>query len=173
MPYGSTLETAAARAAISKGDGIALERYLREGGNNPVQNITGATANLIPGTNLFNRAAGITATLPNAVGSQDVVRVVVQTLLTGSGIIKVARAADALAGNLIGATIAAAAPVAVAANQIGAQNTFSDTITMNGGTTGGGVGTVLTLTDIAPNVWLVEGHLNVVGTMITPFSAAV
>ena len=173
MPYGSALDTAAARAAISKGDDLALERYLREGGNNPVQNITSATANLIFGTNLYNRGAGIVGTLPLATGSQDKVRVVVQTLVAGTTSIKVARAADEMSGTLIGATTTAGAGIMISATQTGAAATHSDTITMNGTTTGGGVGTVIVLTDIAPNLWLVEGSLISVGALTTPFSAAV
>ena len=111
MPYTSTLDTAAARAAISKGDDLALERYLREGGNNPVQNITAATGNLIPGTNLINKATGSNVyLLPAATGSQNIVRVVIGTTITsGSAIIKTATNADFFVGMMTFATTTFAA----------------------------------------------------------------
>jgi hypothetical protein len=169
MAYGSTLDTAAARAAISKGDDLALERYLREGGNNPVQNCTSATANLIPGTNIYNRAGGITGTLPNATGSQEVVTVVVGTTLTSSGIIRVARAADTMIGTCISSTLAGTGAFT---DGVGGTD---DTITMaaGSGTQGGLIGSTIKLTDIAPNLWLVDGKIIGTGTMVTSFSAGV
>ena len=154
MPYASTLDTAAARSAISRGDDLALERYLREGGNNPVQNITAATAYLIPGTNLYNRGTGITGTLPLATGSGAVVTVVVQTTISsGSGIIKVGRAADTMIGFVVSGT------ASFAAGSTEAVGGTDDTITLVAAS-GGVQGTVVTLTDIAPNLWLVDGKLN-------------
>jgi hypothetical protein len=50
----------------------------------------------------------------------------------------------------------------------------SDTITLNGTTSGGvSIGDYLILTDIATNQYTVSGMLNASGTEVTPFSAAV
>jgi fructose-specific component phosphotransferase system IIB-like protein len=49
----------------------------------------------------------------------------------------------------------------------------SDTITMDGSTTGGIVGDRVELVDVAENVWAVNGIIQQTGTEATPFSAAV
>lgn len=50
----------------------------------------------------------------------------------------------------------------------------SDTITLNGTTTGGqAVGDIIEVIDIAADKWLVLGHTNTSGVEATPFSAAV
>ena len=50
----------------------------------------------------------------------------------------------------------------------------SDTITLDGTTTGGvNIGDYVLLTDIATNQYTVSGLLNASGTEATPFSAAV
>jgi len=169
MPYTSALDAAATRRAISMGDDTALERYLREGGNNPVVAATGATGFLSgSGTTIMNRAAGVTLTLPPARGSQERYHVVVQTTFSGgSGIIKVANAADSMIGNVIMSTDT------LAAGSMQAPPADSDTITMNGTTTGGAAGSQLTLIDVAANTWMVEGVLVCVGSAATPFSNGV
>ncbi|MBL4891466.1 MAG: hypothetical protein JKX91_06525 [Rhizobiaceae bacterium] len=48
-----------------------------------------------------------------------------------------------------------------------------DTITMNGTTSGGILGDRIVLTDMATGKWLISGHINSTGTVVTPFSAAV
>jgi hypothetical protein len=49
----------------------------------------------------------------------------------------------------------------------------SDTITMNGSTTGGLIGSYVQVTDLATGYYLVQGSLVGSGTPATPFSAAV
>jgi hypothetical protein len=49
----------------------------------------------------------------------------------------------------------------------------SDTITMNGSTTGGILGSRVVVTDAAANKWAVSGALVSSGTEATPVSAAV
>jgi hypothetical protein len=49
----------------------------------------------------------------------------------------------------------------------------SDTITMNGSTTGGVAGSWMTFTDVAAGFWMLGGNLVCTGTEATPFSAAV
>lgn len=170
MPYGSALEAAAARRAISMGDDAALERYLREGGNNPVATATGATASVPEGggTIVMNRAAGVLAVLPRASGSQAKYTVIVTTTFSGgSGVVRVANSTDSMIGNVVMST------ATLAAGSMQAPPAGSDTITMNGTTTGGAAGTVITLTDIAAATWLVDGVLVCVGAAATPFSNAV
>lgn len=154
MPYASQLETAAARAAISKGDDLALERYLREGGNNPVQNLTATTGYLFPGTNLINKATGgFNYLLPISTGSQDQVRVVLQTAITsGTCIIRTARNTDFFVGGLSYGTVTFGAGSTHMLGGTDALFTFT-------AAAGGQKGTVITFVDIAPNLWLVEGFL--------------
>ena len=114
----------------------------------------------------LDRAAGVTVTLPAASGSGDTYNVVVGTTITSnSGIIQVANTADVMMGSLAIATDIAGVTVPTTAT--------SDTITMNGSTTGGVLGSYVRLTDFATNKWLVTGSLVSTGAEATPFSAAV
>jgi hypothetical protein len=153
MPITSAQDAVAMRSAIARGDDYALERYLREGGDTPLINATGATITLSPGITTFNRAAGITATLPLATGSGAVCTVVVVTTLSGgSGVIKVGRSADTMIGMMYFGT------VTFAAGSMEAVGGTDDTITLVAAS-GGVQGTIVTCTDIAPNLWLVDGKL--------------
>lgn len=113
----------------------------------------------------LNRAAGITATLPAAEGTGNVYTFFVGTTLTGSGIIQAASAADSFGGGVGVATDAAGVTAPTAAT--------SDTLTMNGSTTGGIVGSMVKFTDVAAGKFMVEGQLVSTGSEATPFSAAV
>lgn len=114
----------------------------------------------------LNAAAGLTVTLPPATGSGATFKIVVGTTVTSNSyIIRVANAADVMGGALaLASDIAGVTVPTVAA---------SDTITMNGGTTGGVIGSTVTLEDVAANLWNVTGHLVSAGAEATPFSAAV
>jgi hypothetical protein len=153
MPY-TTLDAAAARRAIYHGDDATLERYLREGGQSPTtpMSTTATTGLLSPGTNLINKATGgFTYTLPPATGSQTVVRAVVQTAITsGNGIIKTATVADFMVGMMTFATTTFAAGSTEA---LGGTDALITLVAASGGVKG----TVITFTDIAPNLWLVDG----------------
>ena len=111
-------------------------------------------------------AAGLTVTLPAATGSGDVYTIVVGTTVTSNSyIVRVANAADVMMGTLD-----------VAADIAGVTcptTSTSDTITMNGTTTGGILGSRIILTDAVANKWGVTGGLVASGTEATPFSAAV
>jgi hypothetical protein len=117
---------------------------------------------------LLDRAAGVTATLPAATGSGAVFRFAVKTAVTSNNdIIKVADATDVIQGALT-----------VTDQADGSTATFgtvaaSDTITLNGGTTGGLVGGLITLVDIAADRYSVTGVVVGNGTEATPFSATV
>lgn len=113
----------------------------------------------------LNRAAGQTITLPAATGSQAMYRFVLTGAVTSnSTIIKVANSTDVLNGtaSIGGATGAAFSTLPA-----------SDTITLNGSTTGGLAGSYVWVWDIAPGFWITEAELIGSGTPATPFSATV
>lgn len=121
-------------------------------------------------TLVFNRAAGTTVTLPAATGSGARYRFIVGvTVTSNSDKIQVANASDVMAGNIVanstGDTPDLAQPWPTAA--------ASDTITLNGTTTGGLKGDVIEIQDVAANLWHVLGVTSCTGTEATPFSAAV
>lgn len=117
-------------------------------------------------TVVVNAAAGLTVTLPAAAGTGDEYTIFVGTTVTSnSAIIQVANSSDIMQGVL-----------GVASDIAGVTcptTTTSDTITMNGTTTGGIKGSYVILRDVATNVWEVAGALVSSGTEASPFSAAV
>lgn len=112
----------------------------------------------------LNRAAGITFTLPKATGSGNTYEFVVTTTLTGNGIIRVVDSTDIIQGFsfINGASLAF----------FGTAGT-SDTITLNGTTTGGLIGSYVVVRDTAATVWTCEVYGIGSGTAATPFSATV
>ena len=115
---------------------------------------------------VMNAAAGLTVTLPAASATGKVFTLVVGTTVTSNDyVIQVANATDVMQGALGVSTDAAGVVIPTAAT--------SDTITMNGSTTGGVKGSTVVLRDIASGVWAVSGALVSTGTEATPFSAAV
>jgi len=116
--------------------------------------------------------AAATFTLPAATGSGAVFKFVVGVVNTSNYIIKVADATDTIDGMVIvqndstaGGTASLIAWPTVAA---------SDTITLDGTTTGGvQIGDYILLTDMIANQYVVSGMLNASGTEATPFSATV
>lgn len=114
----------------------------------------------------LDAAAGLTVTLPAATGKGDTYTIVVGTTVTSNGyVIKVASSSDIMQGALGVTTDAAGVVIPTAAT--------SDTITMNGSTTGGIKGSRVVLTDVASGVWAVGGALVSTGVEATPFSASV
>jgi len=114
----------------------------------------------------LDAAAGLTVTLPAASGSGMVYDIFVGTTVTSNSyVIQVASASDVIQGGLGVSTDAAGVVVPTAST--------SDTITMNGSTTGGLIGSNLRLKDVASGVWSVSGVLLSTGAEATPFSAAV
>jgi hypothetical protein len=117
---------------------------------------------------LSRAAGGVTATLPAATGSGAVFRFLIGTpLSSGSYIIKVADASGVMRGT-----------ITVSDDTDGSTGTFgtvaaSDTITLNGGTTGGKVGGLITVIDIANNTHSVTGATVGTGTEATPFGSTV
>lgn len=117
---------------------------------------------------VFNRAAGVTATLPAATGSGNVYRFTTGTAVTSNNnIIKVADNSDVMSGSLYVTDQAAGTGTEFSTT------TTSDTITMNGSTSGGLVGGILTLIDIAADRYAIHGNIIATGIEVTPFSATV
>lgn len=142
-------------------------------GADSVPSLTAATATVTPEahagrTVLLNRAAGQTLTLPIATGTGNTYRFFVQTTITSNTtIIRVGDSTDVMAG------------VAVVANDTDASASIfetaadTDTITLNGSTTGGILGTIIELQDVATNLWAVTVRGAATGAEATPFSATV
>ena len=145
------------------------------GTDSVAESVTGATLAITSASGLadayngetipLNRAAGQAVTLPAATGSQARYTFLIGTTITSnSTTIKVANATDVMQGRAI---MAATTPGAFYTTAT------SDTITLNGGTTGGVAGSYIVVTDIAAGFWLTEATLQASGTVATPFSATV
>lgn len=136
-------------------------------------NITAATLSLLAGTHgdatiTANRAAGITFTLPAASGSGAYFRIVVGTTVTSNSLkVQVANATDVMTGTAIFGQDAADTAV------LFETAATSDTITLNGSTTGGIKGDIIELEDVSSGLWSVKVIGSATGTEATPFSAAV
>ena len=113
--------------------------------------------------------AAVTLTLPAATGTGAVYKFIVSVTNTSNYKIQVADATDTIDGIMLyldeDGTAVSAFPTVAA----------SDTITLNGGTTGGIVGDYLELIDIATNQYHVRGVMRVAAgaNPATPFTAAV
>lgn len=119
-------------------------------------------------TIVLNRAAGTTVTLPASTGSGYKYTFVVGTTVTSnSDIIKVANSSDVMTGVAINA--ADGGDTAVAFETAAS----SDTITLNGTTTGGVKGDRIEIEDVAANLYYVRVVGSATGTEATPFSATV
>lgn len=117
---------------------------------------------------VLDRAAGVTATLPPATGSGARYEFLVATTVTSNGyIVRVANAADTMAGV---ALVAQDGGDTIVAFEAGAT---ADTVTLNGTTTGGLAGARVLLVDMKANLWWVKVVTAATGTEATPFSATV
>ena len=122
--------------------------------------------------NLLGEVGGnalVTLTLPDATGSGNRYEFIVSVQNTSNYVIKVPDADNTITGQIMyldedGNAVTSFPTVAA-----------SDTITINGGTTGGLVGDTLTLTDIAADKYAVQGTMRVASGAdpATPFSATV
>ena len=114
---------------------------------------------------IVNRAAGCTATLPAATGSGNKYEFIGAVTATGDQVIQVT-GNDTMAGiAYLGNDSAGASCFYTAAD--------SDTITLDGTTTGGIKGWRVECRDIAADTWAVVVMSEASGTEATPFSAAV
>jgi hypothetical protein len=132
--------------------------------------VTSATVTVTDGAHagqriLLNRAAGVTATLPAATGSGAQYEFILMADASGDQIIQVT-GDDTMMG------------VAFLGNDSAGASCFyttdtSDTITLNGTTTGGLKGARVIVDDVAADVYAVMVYSEASGTEATPFSAAV
>ena len=123
-------------------------------------------------TILLDTLTGSVVTLPAAAGTGDKYRFFASVAPTSNNhIVKVANASDTMVGTLYTVTTT----IAAAFSALGAEAAggTDDTITMNGTTTGGIAGTLITCVDIATNLWLIDGQLVGSGTIATSLSATV
>lgn len=122
----------------------------------------------------INAAAGLTLTLPAATGTGRQFTIVVGTTVTSNSvIIKVGSASDWFAGNIWVATDTASDLTIAFETATGAIGSRSDTITLNGTTTGGVAGDRFIITDVASGQFALSGFTSATGTEATPLSAAV
>lgn len=121
---------------------------------------------------MLSLLAGFTAVLPPAIGSGVIYRVHVGIVRTSNNyIIRVANGDDNMEGAV---TLIDTDSVDNEATGFVTTSNTSDTITIDGTTTGGlTIGDWVELLDAAPNVWHVRGQLSGSGSISTPFSAAV
>ena len=115
--------------------------------------------------------AGNILTLPDATGSGVRFTVIIgTTVATGT----VAIAAPDTDNTMVGTILSAQDfDTQMEAMHLWPTAAASDTITLDGTTTGGRAGDWIQLTDIAADKWHVWGVINSSGTEVTPFSAAV
>ena len=134
--------------------------------------LTGATATVTAAahsgrTVLLDRAAGQALTLPAATGTGNTYKFFVLTTITSNSTTIKVVGDDVMAG------------VAIVANDGGDTASIfetaatSDTITFNGGTTGGIKGATVELQDVAADLWSVRIVGAATGVEATPFSATV
>lgn len=114
----------------------------------------------------LNRAGGIAVTLPAASGTGDRYQFIVGTTFTTAGTIKVV-------GNDIMTGLAILAQDGGDTSVMFETAADSDTVTMDGTTTGGLKGASVELIDIAADTWWVNYRSAATGTEATPFSATV
>ena len=114
-------------------------------------------------TIVINRAAGRTITLPDATGSGNKYTVTTIADQTGDLVVQVPDASNTMQGialtDMTGVIFATA--------------DATDTITLNGTTSGGLKGARVELIDVAADVWNVLVTSESSGVEVTPFSAAV
>jgi hypothetical protein len=115
-----------------------------------------------------NAAAGCAVTLPNATGTGAEYRFFIGTTITSnSTTIKVNNATDVMSGRAFVISDGAAAVLGYATAA------SSDTITLNGTTTGGIAGDMIEIIDVSPGIFQVKVLTAATGTEATPFSATV
>lgn len=119
---------------------------------------------------VLNRAAGTAVTLPASVGKGAKFCILIGTTITSNTTtIKVANSTDVFQGALDTRLAAGAAGATFGEAATGTD----DTITMNGTTTGGILGSYVELTDAVAGFWRIEGDLIGSGTLATSLSATV
>jgi len=116
-------------------------------------------------TFLLNRAAGIVVTLPEAAVGLNF-RFVVGTSVTSN-----ADSIDCASGDFLLGVVNLGAEDG-AADAFGGDGAADLSLDMNGGTTGGLVGSEVEVTAVSASQWVIRGSLLGTGTVATPFSTA-
>lgn len=118
------------------------------------------------GVVVLDRAAGVSVTLPTDPVVDDFFDFTVRTDVTSNGyIIETGGSSDKFNGFLVGKKNATADSIFKANAAL-----TDDTITMNGTTTGGLIGTSFRVSYVSTNQWLVDGQFYSTGVTATPFS---
>ncbi len=122
----------------------------------------------------ISSASPIAITMPQATGTGTKYRFVLQVVATATGhTIKVANATDSFTGVYMSPCTATATHMAFAAVTSATTATRSDTVTLNGTTTGGAVGMIIEITDCQTGFFDFFAVDTCVSTTTTPFSAGV
>jgi hypothetical protein len=122
----------------------------------------------------INAAAGLTLILPAATGTGRRYDFFLGTTVTSNSVvIRVASATDWYAGQVFVSSDNAADAAIAFETATGAIGSRSDTMTLNGTTTGGLAGDRVSIVDIGTGQWEVTGWLSGTGTEVSPFSAVV
>jgi hypothetical protein len=138
-------------------------------GQNQFIPVTASTLTIVPATHsgciiILNRAAGIAVTLPNATGTGNIYSFFVGTTVT-SNTTTITRGTtnDVMSGVVLQAKASTAmTPIPTASN--------TNTLTLNGSTTGGILGDWIQLADVATNQWSLIMLISSTGTVATPLS---
>ena len=147
----------AALNLVQNGDFAALAKVLRTFIRGPIE-VTGSALSLNDATYLNrtivqNAVAGTTFTLPPSTGGGDKVRIVCKSTITSNSLkVQVANSSDVMTGVALVAQDAADTAV------LFETASTSDTITLNGSTTGGIKGDVIECEDVSTNLWAVRSH---------------
>ena len=106
----------------------------------------------------FNRATGGSITLPKANGKNPEFRLFIPQTLSGSLVIRSNGGTDIISG------------IANVQTTLFQSASNTNTVTLNGTTTGGVLGSYLIFNDMGAGQWLLEANLLGSGTAATPFS---
>ena len=146
-----------------------------------VESLTAATKTVTSADSgtvyLINRAAGVVVTLPTAAAGLYYKFIIGTTITSNAFAINGATANDIYAASSNILLWDKDAPATVSAKQFYADGSNDDVMSMNGGTTGGFIGTELHLYGIATGgqgsataVWHLSGVSYADGTLATPFA---
>jgi len=155
-------------------DGVLLGDMNGSVLSTPPVSITGATLictkDVHAGrTTVISAVAGCAVTLPAATGTGSVYRFIIgSTITSNSTTIKVANATDVMSGRAYVVSDNTAAVLGFAT-----VSASSDTITLNGTTTGGIIGDHIEIIDAITGTFAVRVFTAATGTEVTPFSATV
>lgn len=131
-----------------------------------------ATRQLLPGESgslcLFDRAAGTVYTLPAPVqGMQFEFLTTVSVTSNAQKVITKTIASEFIVGSVTEVTIATATPAGFSAD-----GTSIVSLSSNGTTTGGLIGSRFTVTAISASQWAIAGVIVGSGTIVTPFATS-